>query len=68
MFAFTKHEKYRRQEIWEMVKGKDQRMSRNFQQSGYERIDEIFLPSSTSALREMPAKYSLTSMTAIAKS
>ena len=40
MFAFTKHEKYRRQEIWEMVKGKDQRMSRNFQQSGYERIDE----------------------------
>jgi hypothetical protein len=37
---FQKHEKYRRQEIWEIVKGLDEKISRNFQQSGYERIDD----------------------------
>jgi len=40
MFKFVKNQKYRRQEIWETVKGKDEKISRNFQQSGYERIDE----------------------------
>ena len=37
---FQKHEKYRRQEVWEIVKGLDEKISRNFQQSGYERIDD----------------------------
>jgi predicted HNH restriction endonuclease len=37
---FHKHEKYRRHEIWELVKGKGEKISRNFQQSGYERIDD----------------------------
>ena len=37
---FQKHEKYRRQEIWEIIKGLDEKISRNFQQSGYERIDD----------------------------
>ena len=41
MFHFTKHNKYRRQEIWEKVKGKNVKMS-NFQQTGYERIDEDY--------------------------
>ena len=40
MFNFVKKQKYRRQEIWETVVGKDKRMSRNFNQSGYERINE----------------------------
>jgi len=40
MFSFTKHRKYRRQEIWEIVKGSGEKMSLNFQQSGYERINE----------------------------
>tara|TARA_B100000989_G_scaffold187189_1_gene140822 strand:- start:1194 stop:2021 length:828 start_codon:yes stop_codon:yes gene_type:complete len=40
MFKFVKHQKYRRLEIWEVVKGKDEKMSRNFHQSGYERINE----------------------------
>ena len=40
MFKFVKHQKYRRLEIWEAVKGKDEKMSRNFHQSGYERINE----------------------------
>ena len=40
MFSFTKHRKYRRQEIWEIVKGSAEKMSLNFQQSGYERINE----------------------------
>ena len=40
MFKFVKHQKYRRQEIWEAVKGKDEKVSRNFHQSGYERINE----------------------------
>ncbi|WP_062628216.1 HNH endonuclease [Falsihalocynthiibacter arcticus] len=37
---FQKKEQYRRQEIWELVKGKEEKISRNFQQSGYERIDD----------------------------
>lgn len=37
---FHKYKKYRRQEIWETVKGKDEKITRNFQQSGYERIDD----------------------------
>jgi hypothetical protein len=40
MFQFIKNHKYRRQEIWEIVKGKGEKMSLNFQQSGYERINE----------------------------
>lgn len=40
MSDFIKHKTYRRQEIWNAVVGEDQRMSRNFQQSGYERIDD----------------------------
>lgn len=40
MFKFVKHQKYRRQEVWETVKGSNEKMSRNFHQSGYERIDE----------------------------
>ena len=40
MFSFTKHRKYRRQEIWEIVKGSGEKMTLNFQQSGYERINE----------------------------
>ena len=40
MFNFVKHQKYRRQEVWETVKGNNEKMSRNFQQSGYERINE----------------------------
>jgi len=40
MFHFVKNNKYRRQEIWEAVKGTGEKMSRNFHQSGYERIDE----------------------------
>ena len=40
MFRFVKHQKYRRLEIWEAVKGKDEKMSRNFHQSGYKRINE----------------------------
>jgi len=40
MFNFLKNQEYRRQEIWETVKSKNEKMSRNFQQSGYERINE----------------------------
>ena len=40
MIEFTKHQKYRRQQVWEVVKGKGEKMSRNFQRSGYEVIDE----------------------------
>jgi hypothetical protein len=40
MKAFVKNQTYKRQEIWSTVVGSDQKMSRNFQQSGYERIDE----------------------------
>lgn len=40
MFNFVKNQKYRRQEVWETVKGKNEKMSRNFHQSGYERINE----------------------------
>ena len=40
MFKFVKQKKYKRQEIWTTVKGNDEKMSRNFQQSGYERINE----------------------------
>ena len=40
MTNFEKHKMYRRQQIWEAVVGKDQRMTRNFQQSGYERLDD----------------------------
>lgn len=40
MFNFIKNEKYRRQEIWNIVKGSDEKMTLNFQQSGYERINE----------------------------
>jgi len=40
MFNFVKHQKYRRQDIWKTVKGNNEKMSRNFQQSGYERINE----------------------------
>ena len=39
-FRFQKHAKYSRKEIWETVQGKEKKMTRNFQQSGYERIDE----------------------------
>lgn len=37
---FHKYEKYSRREIWELLKGKNEKISRNFQQSGYERIDD----------------------------
>ena len=40
MFTFTKLNQYTRQDIWKLVKGNEVKMSRNFQQSGYERIDE----------------------------
>ena len=40
MFEFVKNQIYRRQEIWKNLKGNNERMSRNFQQTGYERIDE----------------------------
>lgn len=40
MFNFIKRQQYRRQEIWETVQGKNKKMSRNFHQSGYERINE----------------------------
>ena len=40
MFNFVKKQKYRRQEVWETVVGKTKTISRNFQQSGYERINE----------------------------
>ena len=40
MFDLIKHEKYTRREIWGLVKGKNSPMTRNFQQSGYERINE----------------------------
>ena len=40
MFKFVKHQKYRRQEVWKTVKGSNEKMSRNFHQSGYERINE----------------------------
>ena len=40
MFNFVKKEKYRRQDVWEKVVGKSKKMSRNFQQSGYEKINE----------------------------
>lgn len=40
MFKFIKQKKYRRQEVWEIVKGKQTKMSLNFNRSGYERIDE----------------------------
>ena len=40
MFKFIKQKKYRRQEVWQIVKGKQTKMSLNFNRSGYERIDE----------------------------
>ena len=40
MFNFVKKQKYRRQEVWEKVVGKTKTISRNFQQSEYERINE----------------------------
>ncbi|MDO6456778.1 HNH endonuclease [Celeribacter halophilus] len=40
---FQKNRQYRRQEIWELVKGNGEKITRNFQQSGYERIgDDLF--------------------------
>ena len=40
MFKFNKNQTYRRQEIWNHVTGGNKKMTRNFQQSGYERIGE----------------------------
>lgn len=40
MLNFEKHKEYKRQEIWNLVKGKGSKMSYAFQRSGYERIDE----------------------------
>lgn len=40
MFRFVKHETYSRQQIWTAVTGSKDGMTRNFQQSGYERINE----------------------------
>ena len=64
MFHFTKHNKYRRQEIWEKVKGKNVKMSRNFQQTGYERIDEdLFAFINIGYKEEMQDKFFLTNTT-----
>ena len=40
MLPFVKQNQYTRHQIWKTVKGEDEKMSRNFQQSGYERINE----------------------------
>ena len=40
MFPFVKQNQYTRQQIWKTVKGGDEKMTLNFQQSGYERINE----------------------------
>ena len=40
MFPFVKQNQYTRQQIWKTVKGGDVKMTLNFQQSGYERINE----------------------------
>ena len=40
MYRFEKKKQYRRQDVWNLVTGKDHQITRNFQQSGYERIDE----------------------------
>ena len=40
MFNFIKNQKYRRQEVFKTVKGDNTIMSQNFDQSGYERINE----------------------------
>jgi hypothetical protein len=40
MFDLVKNEKYRRQDVWRLVKDNDEKMTLNFQQSGYERINE----------------------------
>lgn len=40
MFRFEKHQLYTRQQIWTNVTGNKDGMTRNFQQSGYERINE----------------------------
>ena len=40
MFPFVKRKQYSRQDIWTVVTGGKAPMTRNFQQSGYERINE----------------------------
>ena len=40
MFKFKKYQNYKRKDIWDIIKGNKEKMALNFQQSGYERIDE----------------------------
>ena len=40
MFNFKKYQNYKRKDIWDIIKGNKEKMTLNFQQSGYERIDE----------------------------
>jgi len=40
MFGLKKNEKYTRQDVWNLVTGGKTSITRNFQQSGYERINE----------------------------
>jgi len=62
MFKFNKNQTYRRQEIWNHVTGGNKKMTRNFQQSGYERIGEdlfafINIGSKGKAGKIFPNKY-----------